>query len=150
MYNDIVALNSSFSVRGVCSLESEAGEARVEVLGGRVGRLLLVLPSSWVVLVASSVLANMVASLMANMVASLMANMVANLMANMVPNLITTSTTQLEGSTSSSLPTRPPSISTLASPASDSRLQTPRTEKLLLRATIALYGNRHLWKSNKR
>ena len=34
-YNDIVALNSSFSVRGVCSLESEAGEARVEVLGGR-------------------------------------------------------------------------------------------------------------------
>ena len=89
MYNDIVALNSSFSVRGVCSLESEAGEARVEVLGGRVGKLLLVLPSSWVVLVASSVLANMVASLMANMVASLMANMVANLMANMVPNLIT-------------------------------------------------------------
>ena len=88
-YNDIVALNSSFSVRGVCSLESEAGEARVEVLGGRVGKLLLVLPSSWVVLVASSVLANMVASLMANMVASLMANMVANLMANMVPNLIT-------------------------------------------------------------
>merc|ERR1712179_141363 len=49
-----------------------------------------------------------------------------------------------------SLPTRPPSTSTLASPASDSRLQTPRTEKLLLRATIALYGNRHLWKSNKR
>merc|ERR1712183_1052132 len=61
-----------------------------------------------------------------------------------------TSTTQLEGSTSSSLPTRPPSTSTLASLASDSRLQTPRTEKLLLRATIALYGNRHLWKSNKR
>ena len=88
-YNDIVALNSSFSVRGVCSLESEAGEARVEVLGGRVGKLLLVLPSSWVVLVASSVLANMVPSLMANMVPNLMANMVANLMANLVAHLIT-------------------------------------------------------------
>ena len=88
-YNAIVALNSSFSVRGVCSLESEAGEARVEVLGGRVGKLLLVLPSSWVVLVASSVLANMVPSLMANMVANLMANVVANLMANLVAHLIT-------------------------------------------------------------
>ena len=88
-YNAIVALNSSFSVRGVCSLESEAGEARVEVLGGRVGKLLLVLPSSWVVLVASSVLPNMVPSLMANMVANLMANVVANLMANLVAHLIT-------------------------------------------------------------
>ena len=88
-YNAIVALNSSFSVRGVCSLESEAGEARVEVLGGRVGKLLLVLPSSWVVLVASSVLPNMVPSLMANMVPNLMANMVANLMANLVAHLIT-------------------------------------------------------------
>ena len=87
-YNAIVALNSSFSVRGVCSLESEAGEARVEVLGGRVGKLLLVLPSSWVVLVASSVLPNMVPSLMANMVPNLMANMVANLMANVVANLM--------------------------------------------------------------
>ena len=87
-YNDIVALNSSFSVRGVCSLESEAGEARVEVLGGRVGKLLLVLPSSWVVLVASSVLPNMVPSLMANMVPNLMANMVANLMANLITSMV--------------------------------------------------------------
>ena len=89
-YNAIVALNSSFSVRGVCSLESEAGEARVEVLGGRVGKLLLVmvLASSWVVLVASSVLANMVTNLMANMVPNLMANVVANLMANMMPHLM--------------------------------------------------------------
>merc|ERR1739845_86820 len=76
----MVALNSSFSVRGVCSLESEAGEARVEVLGGRVGKLLLVLPSSWVVLVASSVLANMVPSLMANLVAHLITSMVASVM----------------------------------------------------------------------
>ena len=90
-YNDIVALNSSFSVRGVCSLESEAGEARVEVLGGRVGKLLLVLPSSWVVLVASSVLPNMVPSLMANMVANLMANLVAHLITSMVASVMTLS-----------------------------------------------------------
>merc|ERR1719458_2306852 len=80
-----------FLVRGVCSLESEAGEARVEVLGGRVGKLLLVLPSSWVVLVASSVLPNMVPSLMAKMVASLMANMVAHLITSMVASVMTLS-----------------------------------------------------------
>merc|ERR1719510_2081244 len=45
----------------------------------------MVLPSSWVVLVASSVLPNLVA----NVMASLMSNMVTNLMANMVASVMT-------------------------------------------------------------
>merc|ERR1711951_331219 len=61
--------------RGVCSsLESKPREARVKILGLVVGKL--VLPSSWVVLVASSVLPNLVA----NMVTNLMANMVTSVM----------------------------------------------------------------------
>merc|ERR1712183_471404 len=96
-------------------------------------------------------LGTMLAIRLATMLAIRLATMLAIRLATMLASTLeATSTTQLEGSTSSSLPTRPPSTSTLASQASDSRLQTPRTEKLLLRATIALYGNRHLWKSNKR
>merc|ERR1711951_313795 len=70
--------------RGVCSsLESKPREARVKVLGVVVGKL--VLPSSWVVLVASSVLPNLVA----NMVTNLMANMVTHLMTSMVAGVMT-------------------------------------------------------------
>merc|ERR1711951_50393 len=70
--------------RGVCSsLESKAREARVKILGVVVGKL--VLPSSWVVLVASSVLPNLVA----NMVTNLMANMVTHLMTSMVASVMT-------------------------------------------------------------
>ena len=78
----------SYSVGGVCSsLESKPREARVKILGWVVGKL--VLPSSWVVLVASSVLPNLVAYLMANMVTNLMANMVTHLMTSMVASVMT-------------------------------------------------------------
>merc|ERR1711951_132463 len=74
----------SYSVGGVCSsLESKPREARVKVLGWVVGEL--VLPSSWVVLVASSVMPNLVA----NMVTNLMANMVTHLMTSMVASVVT-------------------------------------------------------------
>merc|ERR1711951_122109 len=70
--------------RGVCSsLESKPREARVKILGVVVGKL--VLPSSWVVLVASSVLSNLVT----NLVANLMANMVTHLMTSMVAGVMT-------------------------------------------------------------
>merc|ERR1711951_141124 len=70
--------------RGVCSsLESKPREARVKILGVVVGKL--VLPSCWVVLVASSVLPNLVA----NMVTNLMANMVTHLMTSMVASVMT-------------------------------------------------------------
>merc|ERR1711862_923177 len=84
----MLSLTIICSVRGVCSLESKTRVASVEVLGSRVGKLLMVLPSSRVVLVASGVLANMVPNLVANIVANLMANMVANLMAHMVAHLM--------------------------------------------------------------
>merc|ERR1712018_949523 len=87
----MLSLTIICSVRGVCSLESKTRVASVEVLGSRVGKLLMVLPSSRVVLVASSVLANLVANLVANMVTNLMADMVANLMANMMASVMTLS-----------------------------------------------------------
>merc|ERR1711953_1217112 len=62
-----------------------------------------------------------------------------------------TSTTQLEASTitSSSFPTRPPSTLTLASPASDSRLQTPQTENFKERQRQHhCMGIDTFWKSN--
>merc|ERR1712226_1060449 len=76
----MLSLTIIFSVRGVCSLESKTRVASVEVLGSRVGKLLMVLPSSRVVLVASSVLANMVTNLVPNIVSNLVANMVASVM----------------------------------------------------------------------
>merc|ERR1711944_309423 len=68
----MLSLSIIHSVRGICSLESKTRVASVEVLGSRVGKLLMVLPSSRVVLVASGVLANMVANLVANMMPSVM------------------------------------------------------------------------------
>ena len=67
-------------VRGVCRLEPESREARVKVLGGWVGQL-VVLASSRVVLVAASVLPNLVTNMMADMVANLMASVLASVMA---------------------------------------------------------------------
>ena len=84
----MLSLTIICSVRGVCSLESKTRVASVEVLGSRVGKLLMVLSSSKVVLVASSVLTNMVTNLVANIVSNLVANMVANLMADMVAHLM--------------------------------------------------------------
>merc|ERR1711910_239384 len=54
-----------------------------------------------------------------------------------------TSTTLLEGSTISSLPTLLPSTSTLATLVLDSRLQTPLTEEIMVGDNI-MFGNRHL------
>merc|ERR1712233_138618 len=89
----MLSLTIICSVRGVCSLESKTRVASVEVLGSRVGKLLMILPSSRVVLVASSVLTNLVANivsnLVANMVANLMADMEAHLMANMMASVMT-------------------------------------------------------------
>merc|ERR1712080_266631 len=54
-----------------------------------------------------------------------------------------TSTTLLEGSTISSLPTLLPSTSTLATLVLDSRLQTPLTEQIIVSDNI-MFGNIHL------
>merc|ERR1719158_1624578 len=54
-----------------------------------------------------------------------------------------TSTTLLEGSTISSLPTLLPNTSTLATLVLDSKLQTPLTEQIIVSDNI-MFGNRHL------
>merc|ERR1711971_324515 len=80
-------------------------------------------------------LGTMLAIRLATMLAIRLATMLAIKLGTMLGSTLeATSTTQLEASTSSSLPARPPSTSTLASPASDSRLQTPRTEKTTIKS----------------
>merc|ERR1719367_1903857 len=61
----------------------------------------------------------------------------------LVSTLEATSTTLLEGSTISSLPTLLPSTSTLATLVLDSRLQPPPTEEIVVSDNI-IFGNRHL------
>merc|ERR1711983_678267 len=81
-------------------------------------------------------LATMLAIRLATMLATRLGTMLAS-----TPEA--TSTTLLEGSTISSLPTLLPSTSTLATLVLDSRLQTPLTEQIIVSDNI-IFGNRHL------
>merc|ERR1712233_88426 len=84
--------------------------------------------------------ATMSAIRLATMLATRLDTMLAT---RLVSTLEATSTTLLEGSIISSLPTLLPSTSTLATLVLDSRLQTPLTEQIIVSDNI-IFGNRHL------
>merc|ERR1711862_44655 len=89
-------------------------------------------------------LATMLAIRWATMSAIRLATMLATRLVTILASTPeATSTTLLEGSTISSLPTLLPSTSTLATLVLDSRLQTPLTEQIIVSDNI-IFGNRHL------
>merc|ERR1712226_464778 len=88
--------------------------------------------------------ATMSAIKLATMLATRLDTMLGTRLVTMLASTLeATSTTLLEGSTISSLPTLLPSTSTLATLVLDSRLQTPLTEKIIVSDNI-VFGNRHL------